>query len=580
MRILLIEPNNERYDEAVLSGPLGGSETVFLFLVRVLSRWPNVELDTFFRGDGDFQAFVRDEDYDLVIAYRSPQPLFQVRGRINAVWLQDMPNEFVLPLLGVLKQQGRLEYLICLSHFQKEAYLRNLGGALDEGRHVLMLDNPIDLSLFDDSIPKEPACIYASAPNRGLDVLLSMWPEIHEALPAWELRIAGSTTMYNVGQQEANAEREGLLAVGEELYARAQAMAGVRLLGGLGHADLIVEMEKASALLYPSTWPETSCHVLNCALHAGCVPFVSSVGAVAEKVTAGDNGIVILGDPHSPQFQAGYVQAFIEAVETGRLERMIKVNRGMYLAWGVERMMGLLLNRTLEHCVYEGLNQRVMGVTCALKDRGRERGWNWRNLRWYAPTDVLTDEIVGLPIDQARNAAAGMTMYSGADWLLFLDDDVFVDRLFVHRMLERAREYQADIVVANYAYKDSGALVATMRIVENANNRAVNVYELTEAEANGPDYRFVTAGAGALLVSRRALEAIGRPWFRTQATMRGKHTGEDSHFFRMCQLVGLKVWMALDEPTVHRGKDGRLYGRVEDVALIEPQIIQPSGMAR
>ena len=75
-----------------------------------------------------------------------------------------------------------------------------------------------------------------------------------------------------------------------------------------------------------------------------------------------------------------------------------------------------------------------------------------------------------------------------------------------------------------------------------------------------------------MLLKRRAIEQIGRPWFRVQGTMQGKLVGEDSYFFRMCHLLDLKAWAALDEPVVHRNGEGKLFGKERDVELIGPQI--------
>ena len=569
--VLLIEPNNNKYGEGDFKKPLGGSETIFIFLVRALKKRKDIALDVFFRDSGDFKTFVKDKNYDLVISYRSPEPLFHVQGKINAIYLQDLPNPQSIALMNVLVTQGRLNKLIFLSHFQKKAYLQHMP-AVSEGRNCLMFENGIDLNLFDSNINKENAFIYASAPNRGLDVLLDLWPEIHKQLPEYTLKVTGSTKLYNVDSNptELNKNREELLKIGKELYNKD--IVGVEWLSGLSHAELITELEKSKALLYPSTFPETCCHVLNCALHAGAVPIISQVGAIIEKVVNGESGIIVPGDPNSKEFKKMYVKAVVEAVKSGEIEDMIKTNRGSYTAWDIDRLTDRLISFLLKIEEVDGINQKVLGVICAKNDRKENRRINFRNLVWYSPIDVMTEEITGMPLDQARNVAASMAIGIKADWLLFMDDDIYGDKYFVMDMVERALEHDADVVVANYAYK-SERLTPTSRVVRRSDNRAIDCYGLSEEEVNDVSkYYLATSGVGAVLISTKALKKIGKPYFRTQ-NIQFKQTGEDSYFFQQCNALGLKIWLAMDVPIVHLDeKTGKLYGLVEHIRKIKPQI--------
>lgn len=571
-KVLLVEPNNNTYGEEALEKPLGGSETIFIFLVRALRNREDIDLDVFFRDSGDYSEFVKGKNYDLVISYRSPEPLFNVRGKINSLYLQDLPNPQSIALMNILFQQGKLNKMIFLSHFQKIEYLKQMPN-VDEGRHCLMLENGLDLSLFDSSIEKKNEFIYASAPNRGLDVLLKMWPKIHEELPEYTLKLAGSTTMYNVqsNEDELNKPREVMLSIGKKLYKKAKSMNGVKLLGGLSHAELISELEKSKALLYPSTFPETCCHVLNCALHAGATPMISGLGAIVEKVGNGENGIIIGGDTNSKEFREAYVKSVIYAIQSSAIDRMIKTNRGAYMAWGMDRLVERLVSQLIKIYEHDGINQRIFGVVCSLHDRKEARKVNFRNLVWYSPIDMMTEEITGLPLDQARNAAASMAIINESDWLLFLDADVFVDKFFVMDMMDKAEEHHADVIVANYAYI-SERLVPAARVVRVSDNRAINCYGIQEEDLNDPEkYHIATAGLGATLISTRALEKIGRPYFRTQ-NIQFKQTGEDSYFYQECRSCGIKVYLTTDIPTVHVGPDGTLFGVKEHKNKIGAQI--------
>ncbi len=584
--VLLIEPNNNVYGEEALEKPLGGSETVFIFLVRQLNKREDINLEVFYQNSGNFNEFILNKKYDLVIAYRNPAPLFQVHGKINVVYLQDLPNEQSVILLNTLFKTGKINKMIFLSHFQKQMYLKNMP-QIDEGRHVLMFENGLDLSLFNETIEKRNEFIYASAPNRGLDVLLEMWPEIYDQLPDYELKIAGSVKMYNVDSNDdkentVNKEREKLLEVGNTLYKKAEKMDGVKLLGGLNHSQLIKEMESSKSLLYPSTFPETCCHVLNCALQAGAVPVISSVGAITEKVTNGENGLIVNGDPESEEFKKYYIETVIDLVKSNRIERMITVNRGSYLAWGIERLTNRLISQLITFNEFEGDNVKVLGVICSLNDRKENKKINFNNLVWYAPVDMISDEYHGLPLDQARNAAAGIAIYMKSDWLLFLDDDVYVDKNFLMDMVKKAEDNQADVVVANYPYKESHSLIPTTRVKRIADNKAINCYEITEEEINNKEkYKFIVAGLGATLISTSLLKKLGRPQFRTQSISnnplyKGKQTGEDSYFYQECDSIGAKIYLTNEIPIIHVDNNtGNMFGKPEHIELIKPQIKIP-----
>ena len=591
-KILLMEPNDNHDDMADLSGPLGGSETVFVFLKEGLERRDDIELDVVFRdiGNEKFNEFVKDKNYDLVLSYRNPAPLFQVQGKINALYLADMPNQQVLMLISTLFQQGKINKLIFLSHFQKTAYLQHLP-MVDEGRHCLMFENMIDTTMFDKTIKKDNQFIYASAPNRGLDVLLDIWPNIHKELPDYILKVAGSTDMYNVESNDQtdpdmNKQREELLKIGKELFTRITngEIPGVERLTGLSHQELINELEKSKALLYPSTFPETCCHLLNMALHAGAVPITSQIGALVEKITNGDNGITIPGDPQSDPFKQDFASTVIDLVKSGIIDKMSDMNRDQYHAWGIDRLVNRLISFTVNTEQTEGENIKILGVTTSMNDRGKNAKINFRNLVWYAPLDMQTFEITGMPIDQARNTAANMAIQKGADYLLFFDSDIFVDKHFLTNMMKMMEDKKADIVVSNYPFKDdTNQLMSTARFVRIVDNKAINCYgcnKITEQDLNDPEqYRFVMAGLGAVLISTDILKKMGKPHFRTQ-NVNIRHVGEDAYFFQEALAIGAKIYVTIDTPIIHVNFDpaGKIipFGTEHNVKLILPQVGTPS----
>jgi glycosyltransferase involved in cell wall biosynthesis len=95
-----------------------------------------------------------------------------------------------------------------------------------------------------------PVLFYSSTPFRGLDVLLSAFPNIRAAILDVRLRIYSSMGVYQVAS-EADQYRP--------LYELARSMEGVEYVGSVGQKRLTQELSRTAALAYPSTFAETSC---------------------------------------------------------------------------------------------------------------------------------------------------------------------------------------------------------------------------------------------------------------------------------------------------------------------------------
>jgi glycosyltransferase involved in cell wall biosynthesis len=84
--------------------------------------------------------------------------------------------------------------------------------------------------------------IYSSRPERGLDKLLQLWPQIVDEMPDAELVISN----YGIEPDPA-------------LMDIIKKYDNIKYLGKLNTEQLYSEMSSAEYWLYPTTWPETSC---------------------------------------------------------------------------------------------------------------------------------------------------------------------------------------------------------------------------------------------------------------------------------------------------------------------------------
>lgn len=186
--------------------------------------------------------------------------------------------------------------------------------------------NGVDVSTVEKAcrgVERDPnRCIYTSRPDRGLDILLSIWPRLKVVRPELELYVA----WYSHPEADRGHLAPMLAQVDTELDKQ-----GIHRLPPLKKADLYRELAKSNLLLYPSTFWETSCIAAIEGMACGCVPVSSKYCALMETVKDRETGVLIPGDPHSPGYQEEYVSQTLMLLEDGpRLEAI----RERAMNWG------------------------------------------------------------------------------------------------------------------------------------------------------------------------------------------------------------------------------------------------------
>ena len=119
---------------------------------------------------------------------------------------------------------------------------------------ITLINNGLDIDSFSsidtDNILKNNKIknkfIYSSRPDRGLNVLLKLWPQIIEKIPDATLTIS------TYGSFPSNPEEVAMKNL-------IDATPSIHYLGKLNVEQLYLEMSTAEFWLYPTNWPETSC---------------------------------------------------------------------------------------------------------------------------------------------------------------------------------------------------------------------------------------------------------------------------------------------------------------------------------
>jgi glycosyltransferase involved in cell wall biosynthesis len=293
---------------------LGGSESAVVFMARELARRghrlrvycscprPGEYEGVAYHDLTEFGEFVERGECDVFVCCRHLRGLTApIRSKANVLWNHDV---MVKPVAGhVMSLMYKLDRLFVLSEFHKEQLRRQLD--VPEDRYVVTR-NGVDLALVDEAIAgveRDPnRLIYTSRPERGLDVLLTMWPEMRERRPDLKLGIAHYE---NPGADAQMAEYLGTLRrFGEQLP-------DVEFLGPLSKRDLYRELAGSALVVYPAAFPEVSCISMMEAGACGTPAVTSRYCALKETAADGESGVLIPGDPRGEEYQRAFVDAAI-----------------------------------------------------------------------------------------------------------------------------------------------------------------------------------------------------------------------------------------------------------------------------
>ena len=297
MNIGLFYPSPIPYSADLLAhAPLGGAETAVLRMAAALeSLGQTVRI---IRQAGELDSLA---DLDVLVLKRHAILLEPPPGLQIYFWTPDDTDQ---PSFEPLRNDeyraafvGSVRRVLALSQYQA-GRMQELGIP----QQILFLTrNGIDLSLFPDAArtTRPLRCIYSSTPFRGLHVLLSLWPLIHQAMPTAELHVYSSMQVYQ------RPERKEF----EDLYALARRLPGVKYVGSVAQQRLASALSEARLWLYPNTFAETSCISAMEAQAAGCAIVTSHAGALPE--TAAGN-VFVYGDPLSQDYLTTFLTHTIQ----------------------------------------------------------------------------------------------------------------------------------------------------------------------------------------------------------------------------------------------------------------------------
>ena len=255
----------------------------------------------------DWRGFDPEVRREALIASRVPEVAdVNPNSRVRLLWAHDV--DFGSRLTP--ERAACFDRVLCLSEWQ----LRHLASLYPFCADKLgLVRNGIQLSYFEGPpVERATRVLSTSAPDRGLVILLELWPQVRAEVPEAVLSYAYCDVYDRIA-----AERPGL----EAQIERAEELSrqpGVTALGSLPQPAIAQLMRESLVWVHPSfstaydsPMHETSCIGAIEAQAAGCCVVVSNWGALPETVKAGR---FVSGEPGSAQWRSELVSEIVRGL--------------------------------------------------------------------------------------------------------------------------------------------------------------------------------------------------------------------------------------------------------------------------
>lgn len=288
---------------------LGGSESALVFIARALAA-NGLRVRVFCNCDKpgnydgvyyaelvDFHIYRQQYSIPVLVSSRSMRPFkIALNAQVRILWIHDHTN------VAFLESENpaclSLDSVFAVSRWQLDEWSRYFRIPNDR---FFLTRNGVDLTVFKPHEGRNHnRFVYVSRPNRGLDVLLHLFPHIRQRIPDAELHI------YTYQSSDDRVEN---------VITQLAQQPGVSIRGSLPKASLAKELSIAKVMLYPCTFYETSCIAAIEAQASGTPIVTSTLAALSETVINDVSGYLIPGDPYTAEFGHRFITTVVNLVK-------------------------------------------------------------------------------------------------------------------------------------------------------------------------------------------------------------------------------------------------------------------------
>jgi len=345
---------------------LGGSESALVFAARALAaRGHEIDVFTLCDQPGEVDGVVwypldqldhhaRMRDWDVFVSLRFPDLLMRdIRAARRVLWCQDVVAP--MPVEAWLAACDRLVFVS--EWHRRETIARH--PAIEP--HTAVVRNPAALELVPRQRDEEepPLLVHLSRPERGLEALLAAWPSIRTRVPGVRLGVARYRSFHE-------PRGSWIEAFCQKMDHRVEQTEGAFHLGHLSKPELYDLLSRASLMVYPAEFDETSCIAAIEAQANGCPIVTVARGALPETCSPHAARLV----PPGPGLRARFADAVVELLfDPVRRQAMSRAGRQRALDHAPERIA-----ESGEHALRDGLHAapppgRTDGVHLARRRR-------------------------------------------------------------------------------------------------------------------------------------------------------------------------------------------------------------------
>lgn len=252
----------------------------------------------------NIDSFNPIQERDVLIVFRSPNTRAIGAKGLKVWWSCD---QFTI---GDFKYFSTVvDKIVCISNFHSE-YFRNVYNITN----AIVIDLPVreqdypEINL-NNKIPGR--LLFASVPQRGLDILSDMWEELKSINPDVSLVITSDYRLWGCqSPNDFNHRYKWMRYINDD----------IQYIGAVNRKQLIKEQMKAQILAYPCTYDELFCITCAEAQYAGVYPVTSGKGALQTT----NMGTIIDIDPMKLQFRKYFIDEIIYLLDDAEELRKIQ----------------------------------------------------------------------------------------------------------------------------------------------------------------------------------------------------------------------------------------------------------------